>query len=435
MLRRAALVPVLVGMVVLAACSEDSADPTVPTSGAAPATTSVAAPTTTSPPVPIPVDSPSFDELPDATVAERFTIDLTALGLEDSLPVVATEEGLWFLRGRQAVIVLADGTVEPVDLPVDNEDVRSALVVDGVVWVPSSTVDGGRYVLRFDPATREAAAFPAAGPVARLAADPTTVWAERADTIERTIEGWTDDGSIGTGLVAGEPAGDDPDGSADLDSFLLPTRAGVYDCLFGSWGYTPVGGSRVADLATGTGCNTVPVDDGYLIVDAGGLAVLRGGERVAVTVSTGFDPDWSCDGPAQQGDRVLALCGDWREPRVLFDVDLASSTAVAVGGIGVPDPPVAAGWQPEDVDPVARLDGPGLFAVVEVQTVTADADDGVVIGWRTADGTVVWQRLALPSIAGVSTRLVRSGGSLWIVRHDGNPGTVPATWSEVLPPT
>ncbi len=420
--RRATWTPALA--VALLGCASGGA--AVTTTATTPATTTTAVTITTEPVFTI--DGPTLEEIPTLEPVERFTIDLDELGLAEVQPVAIVAAGLWYLLNNIAEFV--DGTtgkVERVELPISFAQWDEAIVVEGVLWAPAFEPDegGGSVMLRFDLTTRAFDVYPAPGPMTRLQADTTTIWAERADTDEPAVAGWGADGLIGDELVV---AGASESGA--LEAILVPRRDGVYDCLYGVWGYTPVGGTRSAVDVEGTACNAVPVDDGVVIV-AGGVRLLRGGSAEVINGVDGFDATGPCDGPAQTGTRIVVLCGVGGPAPAVVEIDLATATATVTGAAPSPDPVL----QPElDLDfrviPHA-LWSSGRFGAIQVGRELDTV--GAVLGKVTAPGTVEWVYLDLDAIS-ASADLRLYGDTFWVRRWVGEPGQQKYTWYEVVDP-
>lgn len=412
------------------ACS--SGDPAGPETSASPAATAVVS--TTLPDF----GAPHLDELPTVVPIRRFTIE------GEDQPVFASEAGLWFMgygdtdEGLGWRIWWTDGGDDPssaVRLPVESTNNDEVLVADGVLWAPavqagtSDGVEGSDSILRFDLRDLTADVFPAPGRLFRLEADGSTVWAEVLGTGSRTIVGFDESGPVGEAMeISGAAEADDVVGDVALGAILLPTLGGVYDCLAGSWGFTGSSGERIEVPISSGGCNAVAVDPGFVIGIPGGLRLLgTDGTAREIAVPDEFGEsaagvDLTCDGPAQRGDVIVALCGRLGNTTFAVRVDLVTMSATVEPTLDIENLGVRR--------LTSVLGQNGRFGAIEVEQDLSTV--GAVVADLSGSGELVWTHVVLDDLGGGAKSFDTHDDDLWVRQHVGEPGEPLYTWYEVV---
>lgn len=373
------------------------------------------------------------------TPTERFTVDYDEIGIESVRDLVAVDStGVWYsdygsvesrfgFRLVHRDVASGEDDVEiELDAWIDAE--RSVMVGD-VLWVPGlygpvTDTDRPRVIVRVDLASHEFEMFPAPGVYGFLDTDGVAVWAEARGTDSVTVHRWNDDGPVGEPITLTET----PEFGA-LSAILLPTEGGVFDCLAGSWGFTGAGGAARVELGeSGTGCNAVPVETGWIVVMSGGLRLLSPEGLVSeIAVPEAVVADrLVIGGPAQRGAHVFLVAGQFGEVAYGLDVDLAtmSSTMVEiVSDLGEFEP----GYD-QWVDAVS---GAGRLGYIGLDH-TSTGYPGGIVGDLDATGAPVWSHVDARDVGDGALSLRMYGDRLFVEQHVGEPGEPLYTWHEVV---
>lgn len=281
---------------------------------------------------PVEVDPTPLD-LPEAEVLAEVALPEGTLAL-DVDRVVAYGADPWLYRvdgpGQRKLLEQVDGVtgevLRTVEIPVLVAFPDESQVDGDVLWLPVRHDEGGGTssfgVIRFDLTAGTFAEVPMPSYVTNVDLAVGTAWAttEVGDTVEVHDLSNPD----------GDPDPTVRDVVGDEDRQLtIPAADGIYDCSFGSWGFTPLGTDErsIVDLST-SGCNAIGFDGGLAVTSDTPIAVLVGGEverRIEVPVPA---PVVSCDGP-QQSDGAEAV--------VVCDLEPYGNNGVAVVRIGAGD--------------------------------------------------------------------------------------------------
>jgi hypothetical protein len=241
-----------------------------------------------------------------------------------------------------------------------------------------------------------------------------------------TVHRWNDEGPVGEAITLT----DSPD-FGSLSAILLPTERGVYDCLAGSWGFTGAGGAaRDRLLESGSGCNAVAVETGWIVAMSGGLRLLNaeGGTSEIVLPDT-LDPSGlAIGGPPQRGERVFLIGGRFGGIAYGLDVDLAmmSSTMVEiVSDLGE----FEAGYD-QWADAVSDAGRLGFIGLDHILT----GFPGAIVGDLDASGAPTWSLVDARDVGDGALSLRSYGDRLFVEQHVGEPGDPVYTWHEVITP-
>ncbi len=250
-----------------------------------------------------PLDVPEAESIAELVIPEGVLAT-------DADRVVVYGADPWIYRndvfGDRRVLEQIDGAtgeaLRTVELPVFVAFPDESEVDGDVLWLPVRHDEGGGTssfgVIRFDLTAATFIEVPMPSYVTDVDLAVGTAWATVVvgDTVE----------VHDLSQVEGDPAPTVRDviGQED-EQITIPAEDGIYDCSFGSWGFTPLGtDERVSvDLST-TGCNASGFDGGLAVTSDDPIAVLAGGEVVREIDVPGTMA--SCDGP-EQSDAAEAV--------------------------------------------------------------------------------------------------------------------------------
>ena len=203
----------------------------------------------------------------------------------------------------------------------------------------------------------------------------------------------------------------------------------MYDCLAGSWGFTgPAGAARTELDESGSGCNAVAVETGWIVVMAGGLRLLSpaGGVSAIALPEAVVANDLVIDGPPQRGDRVFLVGGQYGEVADVLDVDLAtmSSTMVEiVSDLGE--------FEPGHDQWVHAVSDAGRLGFIGLDHIATGFPGGIV-GDLDATGAPAWSHVDARDVGDGALSLRMYGDRLFVEQHVGEPGEPRYTWHEIV---
>lgn len=281
-------------------------------------------------------DSPGSDaidlELSPVQAEPGFTVDRSLP--PDEIMFFAPDPWLLVRSAAGPRLAQVDGDtgeeLSSIVLPVRVVFPVEGMVQGSVLWLPATVEAGGvdPTLLRIDVATGRVDTIPLPG------------FGRQVELVDGVPWVVTDQGGAGLAVQsysAGGPLGEPTmlPVQETLGAVITATPGGVFDCLFGEWGFTPVGtGDRVLlDLGV-TGCNAVHVDGAVLTPAEDGSALLvlptDGGPVRRLEFPR---PVAGCNGPSPESPSTAAVlyCFLPDGGLLLIEADVAADSVEQLG--------------------------------------------------------------------------------------------------------